>query len=142
LHERRFELRRLDELEAGMKYLLMIYAPEVDPATVPPEQVRQVAADYDVFTQEIARRGVMLGGEALQPTTTATTLRVQNGRTVITDGPFAETKEALTGFYLVDVADLDEALELAAKLPGANWGSIEVRPIWEIPGEIAAEATN
>ena len=119
-----------------MKYLLMIYEPEVDPATVPPEQVRQVAADYDVFTQDLHRRGVMLGGEALQPTTTATSVRIQNGRTVITDGPFAETKEALTGFYLVDVADLDEALDLAAKIPGANWGSIEVRPIWELPGEV------
>jgi hypothetical protein len=118
-----------------MKYQLMIYGTEVDPATVPPEQARQVAADYDVFTQDISRRGVMLGGEALQPTTTATSVRVQNGRTVITDGPFAETKEALSGFYLVDVADLDEALELAAKIPGANWGSIEVRPIWERPGE-------
>lgn len=119
-----------------MKYLLMIYGTEVDPATVPPEQVRQVAADYDVFTQDIVRRGVMLGGEALQPTPTATTVRIQNGRTVITDGPFAETKEALTGFYLVDVADLDEALELAAKIPDANRGSIEVRPIWELPGEV------
>jgi hypothetical protein len=135
LHERRIDVRRLDELEAGMKYLLMIYGTEVDPATVPPEQARQVAADYDVFTQEISRRGVLLGGEALQPTTAATSVRVQNGRAVITDGPFAETKEALTGFYLVDVADLDEALELAAKIPGANWGSIEVRPIWERPGE-------
>jgi hypothetical protein len=135
LHEGRIDARRLDELEAGMKYLLMIYGAEVDPATVPPEQARQVAADYDVFTQEIARRGVLLGGEALQPTTAATSVRVQNGRAVITDGPFAETKEALTGFYLVDVADLDEALELAKKIPGANWGSIEVRPIWERPGE-------
>ncbi|HYN70533.1 MAG TPA: YciI family protein [Candidatus Eisenbacteria bacterium] len=125
-----------------MKYLLMIYAPEVDPSTVPPEQIRQVAADYDVFTREIVSRGVMLGGEALQPTTTATTLRIQDGRTVITDGPFAETKEALTGFYLVDVADIDEALELAARLPGANWGSIEVRPIWAVPGEIAGDAAS
>ena len=123
-----------------MKYLLMIYAPEVDQATVPAEQVRQVAADYERFTQEIVRRGVMLGGEALQPTTTATTVRVQKGGTVITDGPFAETKEALTGFYLVDVDDIDEALELAAKIPGANWGSIEVRPIWDVPGEVAGEA--
>ena len=123
-----------------MKYLLMIYAPEVDQATVPPEQVRKVAADYDAFTQDIVRRGVMLGGEALQPTPTATTVRIQNGRTVITDGPFAETKEALTGFYLIDVADIDEALELAAKIPGANWGAIEVRPIWELPGELAADA--
>src|SRR6266404_8408554 len=86
---------------AGMKYLLMIYGAEVDPATVPPERARQVAADYDVFTQDISQRGVMLGGEALQPTTAATSVRVQNGRAVITDGPFAETKEALSGFYLV-----------------------------------------
>jgi len=73
-------------------------------------------------------------GEALQSTATATTVRIREGKTLVTDGPYAETKEALAGFYLLDVQDLDEALELAAKIPGAQWGAIEVRPIWEQGG--------
>ena len=117
-----------------MRYLLLIYTPEVDPSTVPPEQVRAQNDAYNAFTGEVRERRVMEGGEALQPTTSATTVRVRNGQTLVTDGPYAETKEALGGFYLVDVKDLDEALELAAKVPGANHGAIEVRPIWELPG--------
>jgi hypothetical protein len=117
-----------------MRYLLLIYTPEVDPSTVSPEQRAAVSAQYGVFTGEVRRREVMEGGEALQPTTTATTVRVRDGQTLVTDGPYAETKEALGGYYLLDVKDLDEALELAAKIPGAQWGAIEVRPIWEQGG--------
>jgi hypothetical protein len=116
-----------------MRYLLLIYSAEFDPATVPQEEMERVNAEYAVFTQEVRDRKVMEGGEALQPTTSATTVRVRDGKTMITDGPFAETKEALGGFYLLDVKDLDEALELAAKIPAAREGSIEVRPIWEVP---------
>ncbi len=75
---------------------------------------------------------MLQGGERLRPTTDATTVRVRNGETLSTDGPFAETKEQLAGFYLVDCKDLDEAIEVAAKIPGARTGSIEVRPIWEL----------
>jgi hypothetical protein len=112
-----------------MKYALLIYGAE------PTEPVPDDAATkaYDAFTRSIVDRGVMLAGEALQPTSTATTVRVENGRTLTTDGPFAETKETLGGFYLVEARDLDDAIELAAAIPGAKVGSIEVRPIWELP---------
>jgi hypothetical protein len=121
-------------MEGSMRYLLLIYGPEFDPSTIPPEDLERENAAYAAFTKEVRDRGVMEGGEALQPTTTATTVRVRDGGTMVTDGPFAETKEVLGGFYLLDVKDLDEALELAAKLPAAARGSIEVRPIWELPG--------
>lgn len=117
-----------------MRYLLMIYTPEVDPSTVSPEAEAAQHAAYNVFTTAVRERKAMQAGEALQPTASATTVRVRDGRTLVTDGPYAETKEALGGFYLVDVKDLDEALELAALIPGAAHGAIEVRPIWELPG--------
>ena len=117
-----------------MRYLLLIYTEEVDPATVSAEREREVYEAYSGFTREARERGVMVGGEALQQTPSATTVRVRDGRTIVTDGPFAETKEALGGYYLLDVKDLDEALEFAAKLPGSWWGTVEVRPIWEFPG--------
>jgi hypothetical protein len=84
------------------------------------------------FTKDIIDRGLMKGGEALQPTATATTVRVREGDTLTTDGPFAETKDQLGGFYLVDCKDLDEAIEVAARIPDARRGSIEVRPIMDV----------
>jgi hypothetical protein len=84
------------------------------------------------FTKDIVDRGLMKGGEALQPTSTATSVRVRNGDTLTTDGPFAETKDQLGGFYLVDCKDLDEAVEVAAGIPDARRGTIEVRPIMEV----------
>jgi hypothetical protein len=84
------------------------------------------------FTKDIIDRGLMKGGEALQPTSTATSVRVRNGDTLTTDGPFAETKDQLGGFYLVDCKDLDEAVEVAAGIPDARRGTIEVRPIMEV----------
>jgi hypothetical protein len=119
-----------------MRYLLLIYGPEA--TEEPPPDVQQAEMEaYDAFTREVKRRGLFHGGEALQPTATATTVRVRDGQTLTTDGPFAETKEALGGYYLVDAKDLDEAIELAAMIPGAARGSIEVRPIWEFPAEYA-----
>jgi hypothetical protein len=88
---------------------------------------------YAAFTKHLVDRGVMKGGEALEPTSTATTVRVQDGRTITTDGPFAETKETLGGFYLVEAADLDEAIAYAAMIPGAKNGCIEVRPVFQLP---------
>ncbi len=123
-----------------MRYLLLIYAPEVDPSQVSPEESKAEFDAYGAFTMEITQRGAYKGGEALQPTATATTVRVRNGKSLVTDGPFAETKEALGGYYLVDVKDLDEAIEWAAKIPGARNGSIEVRPIWELPADYASSA--
>jgi hypothetical protein len=84
------------------------------------------------FTKDIIDRGLMKGGEALQPTSTATSVRVRNGDTLTTDGPFAETKDQLGGFYLVDCKDLDEAVEVAAGIPDARRGTIEVRPVMEV----------
>ena len=112
-----------------MKYLLMIYNDENADALKTPAQLDKMMNDYWAFTQEVKDRKVYLGGEALTPTSTATTVRVRNGRTMTTDGPFAETKEQIGGFYLLDCANLDEAIELAAKIPHAAEGSIEVRPI-------------
>jgi hypothetical protein len=115
-----------------MRYLLLIYTEE--PAEMPPaEAIEAENAAYAIFTKDIRERGLFQAGEALLPSTAATTVRVRDGRTVTTDGPFAETKEVLGGFYLIDGRDLDEAIELAAKIPAANRGSIEIRPIWELP---------
>ena len=116
-----------------MRYLLLIYTPEIPAADRAPEEMTEQTAEYGRFTREVHERGLLQAGEALEPTSTATTVRIRNGQTLVTDGPFAETKEALGGFYLLDCRDLDEALEVAAKIPGARSGSIEVRPIWEQP---------
>lgn len=113
-----------------MQYVLLIYGAESTEA-VPDDQMSDELDRYDVFTQHLRERGAMVAGEALQPTATATTVRVADGRTITTDGPFAETKESLGGFYLVEAADLDEAIAYAAMIPGATHGSIEVRPIWD-----------
>jgi len=123
-----------------MRYLLLIYTQETD--VPPPEDVAAAShAAYATFTADIKARGLFQAGEALTPTSTATTVRVVDGETIATDGPFAETKEALGGFYLIEARDLDEAIETAARIPAAAEGSIEVRPIWELPSEYAmAEA--
>ena len=123
-----------------MRYLLLIYTEESD--APPPDDVAAASHQaYAAFTADIKARGLFQAGEALTPTSTATTVRVVDGDTVATDGPFAETKEALGGFYLIEARDLDEAIEIAAKIPAATEGSIEVRPIWELPPEYAmAEA--
>jgi hypothetical protein len=118
-----------------VQYALLIYTPEPTD-DVPPEAVAAEMAEYNAFTEHLRERGAMKGGEALDSTATATTVRVVDGRTITTDGPFAETKETLGGFYLVEAADLDEAIAYAAMIPGARHGCIEVRPVWDysIPG--------
>lgn len=112
-----------------MKYMLLIYD---DPSSAPDSDaaMERVLAEYLAFTREIVESKEFVSGERLNGTDTATSVRVRGGRTAMTDGPFAETKEQLGGFYLVDVADLDRALELAARLPGARTGVIEVRPLF------------
>ncbi len=123
-----------------MQYALLIYTQEpTEP--VPDEIVGAEMEAYNAFGKHVTDRGAMRGGEALQPTATATTVRVEDGRTVTTDGPFAETKESLGGFYVVEAADLDEAIEYAAMIPGAKHGSIEVRPIWDFSAAEAERAT-
>lgn len=121
-----------------MRYAILIYDTETanpSPEPPPPDVAAQVMAEYNDYTQMLRDRGAYVSGEALQPVTTATTVRVTEGKTITTDGPFAETKEALGGFYLVEAKDLDEALDLGAKCPGAKYGSIEVRPIWDFAAE-------
>ncbi len=127
-----------------MKYLLLIYdEATANPAAPPPadDDVARMMTAYDAFTAECRERGVYLGGDALQNVGSATTVRVRNGEILTTDGPFAETKEALGGYYLLDCRDIDEALELAARCPGSSFGSVEVRPVWEFGAEPASEAS-
>ena len=112
-----------------MRYLLTIYTDESSWATMTPEDGAAMTAAYGAFGREARDAGVLLGGEGLQPTATATTVRVRDGETLFTDGPFAETREHLGGYMIIDVANLDEALAFAAKGPLAAAGSIEVRPM-------------
>ncbi len=116
-----------------MQYLLLIYGNEADRVNATKADMETMFAQYRDFTQAIVQSGHMKAGDALQPTTTATTVRVRDGKTLRTDGPFAETKEQLAGYYLVEAKDLDEATKLGARIPGARTGSIEVRPVMEMP---------
>ena len=114
-----------------MRFLLMIYTDETADSTATPEQQQAVMNEYWAFNSAVNQRGVNKGGEALMPTTTATTVRIRDSKATLTDGPFAETKEQLGGYYLLDVKNLDEAIEVAKLCPGAKYGSIELRPILE-----------
>ena len=112
-----------------MEYLLLIYNAESNYAALSEEARGALYQDYYAFTEGIRKSGHYKGGNPLQPVATASTVRVREGKIVTTDGPFAETREQLGGYYLVDAANLDEAIGLAARIPGARFGSIEVRPI-------------
>ncbi|MGZ4289129.1 MAG: YciI family protein [Gaiellaceae bacterium] len=112
-----------------MQYMLLIYSPPSDWQSVPAEQRQAIMEAYGSFTEELQSSGKLVAGDALQPISTATSIRVRDGETLTTDGPFAETKEVLGGYYLIDVETLDEALEWGAKIPGAQFGTIEVRPV-------------
>jgi hypothetical protein len=114
-----------------MKFLLTIYGDESGWGDATPEEIGQVMAAYEAFGRAAADAGVLIGGEGLQPTSTATTVRVRDNETLTTDGPFAETREQLGGYYLVDCSDLDEAIGWAARIPGAQNGSVEVRPVMD-----------
>jgi hypothetical protein len=109
-----------------MKYMLLIYT---DPSAWNPADGEKIHGEYMAFTQAIAESGELVAGDALEGTETATSVRVRDAKRTTTDGPFAETKEVLGGFYVVDVKDLDRAVELAAQLPDARTGSVEVRPV-------------
>ena len=116
-----------------MRYAALIYSAEgADPAPETPEGQAHMNA-YFVFTDELAASGKLLGGEPLEGVETATTVQVRDGERIVTDGPFAETKEILGGFYLFEADDLDDAIDIAAKIPTAQYGSIEVRPLMELP---------
>src|SRR5262245_37034065 len=114
-----------------MKYLCLVYQEEKQAPNVPKEMFEQGIRDYEAFAADIKRSGHYIGSHGLKHTDTATTVRVRNGRLSTTDGPFAETKEQLGGYFLIEARDLNEAIQVAARIPSAKWGSVEVRPVWE-----------
>jgi hypothetical protein len=115
-----------------MQYLLLIYANEAEMAGRTAAAVASMTAEYAEFTKGIVQAGHFKAADRLRPTSAATTVRVRNGKVAITDGPFAETREQLGGYYLIEAKNLDEATGIAARIPGAKHGSIEVRPIWPV----------
>ena len=112
-----------------MKYLCLIYDEEAKLDAMPKSESDAFMGEYFAFTNGIQESGHLIAGEALQPVQTATTVRIRNGRVSTTDGPFAETREQLGGFYLIEARDLNDALQVAARIPSARTGSVEVRPV-------------
>jgi len=115
-----------------MKYLLMIYGNEAAMAGAGSDKVYEMSAGYAAYTEALRNAGILLGGERLRPTSAATTVRVAAGKTELLNGPYAETKEQLGGYYIIETPDLDAALSWAARCPGAAAGAVEVRPIWQM----------
>jgi hypothetical protein len=115
-----------------MQYLLMIYGDEVAMQKATEAQRGQMMPAYAAYTEALNKAGILRGGNRLQPTAASSTVRVANGKTQVLDGPYAETKEQLAGYYIIEVPDLDTALSWAAKCPGASAGAMEVRPIWQM----------
>jgi hypothetical protein len=116
--------------ESTMKYLLLIYGNEANMQSASKSEVDQMHAAYGAYTEALQKAGVIVGGERLRPTTSATTVRARDGKPQVLDGPYADTKEQLGGYYMIDVPDLDAAISWAARCPGASHGTMEVRPIW------------
>ena len=116
-----------------MKYMLLIHHDEVAWARRSDAERQQVLGEYRQLVQQITATGQYLAGAPLHPTSTATSIRVRDGKRLVTDGPFAETREQLGGYFLVDAKDLDEAIVIAERIPGARWGTIEIRPVIEVP---------
>jgi hypothetical protein len=123
-----------------MRYLCLIYENEKGWESLPPGDMEAIMNEYFTFTEDIRKNGKYVAGEALQPTATATTVRVRNGKVSTTDGPFAETKEQLGGFYLIEAKDLNDAIQVASRIPSARFGSVEVRPIMDFSQEAAKHA--
>jgi hypothetical protein len=124
-----------------MRYLCLIYENEKAWESKPQAELEGIMGEYFAFTEGIRSNGKLVAGEALQPTETATTVRVRNGKISTTDGPFAETKEQLGGFYLIDAKDLNDAIQVASKIPSARDGAIEVRPVIDFSQEGMAAAS-
>ncbi len=119
-----------------MRYMCLIYEQESQWATMSDAEKGAIYADYYKFQDEIKKSGHYVAGDPLEPTHTATTVRVRSGKAQTTDGPFAETKEQLGGYYLIEAKDLDEAVAIAGRIPGARFGSIEVRPVMVVPATL------
>jgi hypothetical protein len=118
-----------------MKFLCLIYQDEKQEPNVPKDVVEQAKKDYWAFAEDIKRSGNYVGSNGLQHTDQATTVRVRNGKVSTTDGPFAETKEQLGGYFLIEAKDRAEAIGIASRIPSAKWGSVEVRPLWSPNGQ-------
>lgn len=116
-----------------MRYILLIYANEGEWEAKGPSERQTVIAEHGALDAELVRAGKWKACDALQPTRTATTVRIRDGKSLVTDGPYAETKEQLGGFYVIEARDLDDAIAIAARIPPARWGAVEVRPVWEAP---------
>jgi hypothetical protein len=125
-------------MEGQMKYMLLIYEEEKGWAKFSETERTQIFGEYMQLTKDIKGSGHYQAGAPLQPTSAATSVRVRNSKRVATDGPFAETREQLGGYYLVEAKDLDEAIGIAARIPSARWGTIEVRPVMEVPATAGA----
>ena len=119
-----------------MRYLCLIYENEKEWESKPQSELEGLMGEYFAFTEDIRSKGQLAAGEALQPTQTATTVRVRNGKISTTDGPFVETKEQLGGFYLIDAKDLNEAIQIASRIPSARFGGVEVRPVIDFSQEM------
>jgi hypothetical protein len=115
-----------------MNYLLLIYTSEAEENALSESEMKKLMGEYTEFTKSIIQSGAFKAADRLRPVSSASTVRIRNGKTAITDGPFAETREQLGGYYLVDAKNLDEATAIAARIPGARTGSIEVRPVWSM----------
>ncbi|MBX3171040.1 MAG: YciI family protein [Candidatus Eremiobacteraeota bacterium] len=114
-----------------MKYLLLVYAEE---GLLSPEEMQHCYEESTGLTRELDKKGQFYSASPLQSVALATSVRVREGRRLVTDGPFAETREQLGGYFLIEAADLDEAIEIAGKIPGARWGTVEIRPVVELSG--------
>ena len=115
-----------------MQYLLMIYVDEAAAAKIPPDQMQKMMPAYAAYSEAMVKAGVLLAGDRLRPTNAATTVRMREDKPQILDGPYADTKEQLGGYYKIEAPDLDAAIAWAARCPGASHGTVEVRPIWEM----------
>jgi hypothetical protein len=113
-----------------MNYLLLIYSNEAEENALRETKMKELMGEYMEFTKSIVQSGAFKAGDRLRPVSTASTVRIRNGKTAITDGPFAETREQLGGYYLIEAKNLDEATAIAARIPAARTGSVEVRPVW------------
>jgi hypothetical protein len=126
--------------EKAMQYLLMIHTDEKAMQSAPKDAIANMSAAYGAYTEAMIRAGVHIAGERLRPSSTATVVRTNNGRTSVLNGPYAEIKEQLGGYYLIEAPDLDAAIEWAARCPGAQYGAMEVRPIWPMTEYMLADA--
>lgn len=113
-----------------MQYLLMIYSDDQALEAAGPEVMPRIVAEFDAYTEALQKAGVLLGGERLQPAEMTTTVRISGGKTQVLNGPYADTKEQLGGYYVIEAPDLDAAIAWAARCPGASYGTMEVRPVW------------